>query len=314
MARPRRNPLQLVFSLPRFYAGLMYFVDSTYGSNEYIGTDQNRPVRSITYAMTKCVDDHDDVIVVLNGYDNDLTDAETNGDDTPIILNKNGVTVLFSGRNNKVRAIEADDSIFQITCNQGTIGIVGELITNRWGAGKQSSGIMIVAAKAGTAATVVEVVAASVDAEVFGFYTDSCDGYDELITVNDTAHRANIHHNSLIGDATDTDEGIIISGTNQESVVHHNTLISCGLGTNGAIAVVAAAVMVELSHNIVWSETASEFGIKCHASATGHMVGNLVRTHNSDTANGCVMAKGAFYENYTPVSLLKSGAILPAIA
>ena len=279
----------------------MLFVDSTYGSNSYTGNKPEAPLRSINYAMTKCVDDHDDLIVVLNGYNNDLTDAETNGDDTPITLDKNGVTVLFSGRNNTVQGIEADDSVFKIDANQVTLGVL------------KGGGIMIAAAKAGTAGTVVEIAASAVDAEVFGFYTDSCDGYDELIVVNATAHRAYIHDNYLIGDATDTDEGIRIEGTNQESRIWNNTLITCALGTAG-IDVTAAAVMVDIRGNVLLHEAASKYGIKGHASATGLVIGNMIRTHNSHTSKNVSGAKLAKFENYTPATLLLSGKILPAIA
>ncbi len=303
MSRPKTNTLQFTYTLPRFYAGEILFVDSTYGSNSYRGNKPEKPLKSITYAMTKCVDDHDDLIIVLNGYDNDLTDAETNGDDTPIILNKNGVSVLFSGRNNSIRAIESGDSIFQITCNQGTLGVLNP----------QSDAVWILAAKSGTANTVVEITSASVDAEVYGLKTDSCDGYDELITIDATAHRAFIHDNYLIGDTTDTDEGIIIAGTNQETRIWDNTMFECCAGT-AAISVAAAAVNVDVRRNYLHTLVASKYGLKCHASATGVAMYNFAAAHDSHESKAFTGAKVVWFENLVPSDIAKSGLLNPANA
>jgi len=298
MSRPNTNTHQFVFTLPRFYAGKIFFVDSTYGSNAYEGDKPNQPLQSITYALTKCVDDRDDLIICLDGYNNTVTDALTNGDDTPIVVDKNGVTILAAGRNCVVRGITADDSIFKIDANQVTIGRLNE-----------QCGFAVAAAEAGTAGTVVEIAAAAVDAEVFGFRTQSCDGYDELITISATSHRAWIHHNHFIGDTTDTDEGIMIEGTVAGVIIEDNILALCCTG-NGAIYSASVHTNCLVRRNLIDSRTASKLGINFTANATGIICDN--RVYVAADASGIVNGQCAEFENYVNDAFTTSGFISPA--
>lgn len=290
-----------MFALPRPYKGKVYFVDSTYGSNSYTGLKYDQPLRSITYAMTKCVDDNDDLILVLNGYDNTNTDTETNGDDTPITLDKNGVTVLFTGRNNVAQAIASADSLFKIDANQVTLGV---LDLNR-------DAVYIKAAEAGTESTVVEIAAAAVDAEVFGIKTQSLDGYDEVITINATAHRAHIHDCEFIGDTTDTDEGIVFGGTVAGVKIERCRLVTC-CTANGAIYSNSAHTNCLVKDCIIDSRTASKKGINfAAASATGMLISN--RIYVAADANGCVNQNCAEFDNLINDAFTTNGFPGPAV-
>lgn len=273
-ARPYKQPLQLVWAAPRFNAGRRFYVDSTYGSNSYSGTDPNYPFYSITYAVSKCVDDHDDLIIVRPGYDNTLTDAVTGGDDTPIAIDKNGVTLLFSGKNNVIQAIASADSIFQIDATQVTIGVM------------PNSRVYVKAAEAGTASTVVEIKAGATDAEVYGIRTQSLDNYDEPITIAATAHRAYIHDCWLIGNTTDTDEGVVLGGTVDGVRIENNFIYDCG-ASGGQIYSNAAHTNCIIKNNYLDARTASKKGINFNAgSATGVIVENWIYV---DTDNvGCI--------------------------
>jgi hypothetical protein len=292
--------LNYVFALPRPYRGRIYFVESTYGSNLYSGLKYNEPLRSITYALTKCVDDNDDLIIVLNGYDNDNTDTETNGDDTPIEINKNGVSILFTGRNNIVQAIASGDSIFQINANQVTLGVLD----------KDHDAVWVKAAGAGTTSTVVEIKSAAVDAEVYGIRTQSLDGYDEVVTIAATAHRAYIHDCDFIGDATDTDEGIVIEGTTDQVRIENNRLVLC-CTANGAIYSNSAHTNCLIRGNVIDSRTASKKGINfAGASATGMIISN--RIYAAADANGCVNQNCAEYDNLVNDAFTTNAFVSPA--
>lgn len=288
-----------VFTLPRVYKGKIYFVDSTYGSNSYSGLAYDKPLRSITYAEGKCVDDNDDLIIVLNGYDNTNTDSETGGDDTPIALEKNGMSVLFSGRNNVVQAIGSGDSIFQINANQVTIGTM-----------TPNDAVWVKAAEAGSTSTVVEIKSAAVDAEVFGIKTQSLDGYDEVVTIAATAHRAWIHDCEFIGDTTDTDEGIVIEGTTDQVKIERNRLVLC-CTANGAIYSGSIHTNCLIKDNIIDSRTASKKGINFTANATGMIVSN--RIYVAADANGCVNGQCGEYDNLVNDAFTTGGFPSPAV-
>lgn len=301
MARPFDNRLQFVHSLPRFYAGRILLVDSTYGSNTYVGDDPAQPLKSITYAVSKCVDGHDDLILVMPGYNNDNTDTETNGDDTPITVNKNDVTILFQGRSNTVQAIASADSIFKIDANNVTIGVL------------PNGAIQVAAAAAGTTSTVVEIAAAAVNAEVFGFKNvdgADMDNYDELFTVAATAHGAWIHDIDCVGNTTDTDEGIMIEGTVDGLHIGPNVrLVSCGAG-NGNIYSNSVHTNCHLHGILIDERVASKKGINFNAAATGQI--HDCRVYTAADANAIINGSCAEWENYVNDALTTSGFISPA--
>lgn len=281
MTVPYVNPLQQVILLPRIFFGKLMFVDSTYGSNGD-GNDGSmmKPFKSINYAMSVATDDRDDCVIVMNGYDN--SDATgTNGDSaTSITLDKNGVTVLFEGKNNVVveNSTAGGGSIFKIDANQVTLGVLegGRIQVNA-------------AATAGTTSTVVEIAAAAVDAEVFGLYCSALGNFDEVITVSATSHRADIHDNYMLGDATDTDEGIAVTGTVDQPYIYNNHIITC-CATNGGIYFDGIATNVVVKDNMVNSVTASKKGINFAANALGALIRNNV--YASADANTVVNGTG----------------------
>jgi len=299
MSRPYNNPLQLVHSLPRFYSGRLLFVDSTYGSNSYRGNNVTEPLRSITYALTKCVDDHDDLIVVLNGYDNDNTDAETNGDDTPIDLDKNGTTILFSGRNNMCTPIASGDEMFKFSANQVTLGTL-------------PGSAFFLKDATGATSTAFAFQAAAVDCEVYGARTDdTLDGYDQVVTVSATSHKAHVHDCWLIGDTTDSDIGVSIEGTVAQLWVHDNVIKDCATGASkGNIYSGSVHTMCRIEHNHVSCAEASKFGINFTGNATGVIRYNTVYV-NAD-ANAVVNGNCEEYENYANDAYTTAGFIVPA--
>jgi len=304
MARPFTNVLQFVYALPRFYGGRIFFVDSTYGSNAYQGNLPHQPLRSITYALTKCVDDEDDLIIVLNGYNNTNTDTETNGDDTPIDLNKNSVTILFQGRNNIVRAIGANDSIFKMNATQVTLGVM------------EGSQIQVASCETGsTTATIVEFAALAADCEVFGMQSNvaaGLDGYDEFFTLAATSHRPNIHHNRLVGDGTDSDEYVVSTGAVAGIRIEHNEFY--GAIASGIDLSNAAVTHVVIKHNFI-EVAASMNAVKGHASATGLVAHNFAdMAAASMITNAFVGAKLNFFENYAKDDEDKSGLLDPVVA
>lgn len=300
MARTLQNPLQFVHTLPRFYAGRLLFVDSTYGSNSYNGNMPHQPVRSITYALTKCVDDRDDLIVVLNGYDNDNTDDETNGDDTPIDLDINGVSVLFSGRNNMCTPIASADEMFKFSANQVTLGVLPD------------SAFMLKAAGAGTTSTAFAFQAAAVDCEVYGARTYSTlDNYDQVVTISATSHKARVHHCWLLGDTTDSDIGVSIEGTVDQVWLHDNIIKDCATGASkGNIYSGSVHTNCMIENNHVDCATASKFGINFTANATGTIRRNTI--YVAADANAVVNGNCSEYENYANDAFTTAGFIVPA--
>ena len=70
--------------------GNFYYVDGNNGLDTNPGTDPAYPLLTITYALSLCVDDHDDYIIVI-----DYPETHPGGDeDSPININKNRVHVL----------------------------------------------------------------------------------------------------------------------------------------------------------------------------------------------------------------------------
>lgn len=295
---PYNNPHQMIHCLPRFYGGRILFVHSTYGSNSYEGIDPASPVKSITYALTKCVDEADDLIVVLNGYSNDNTDTETNGDDSPITVDKNGVTILFQGRNNLLTPIADGDEMFKLDANQVTIGVL------------PGGAMLLVAATAGTTATAFAFQAAAVDCEVFGAKCNSTLGnYDEVVTISATAHKARLHDCWFIGDTTDTDEGIMIEGTCDQLWVHDNVIVSCG-AANGGLYSNSAHTNCRIEHNHFDEQVASKKAVNFAAAATGVIRYNTL--YAAADANTIVNGNCAEYENYGNDAFTTAGFIVPA--
>jgi len=202
----------------------------------------------------------------MDGYDNDDTDAETNGDDTPITLDVDGVTILSAGRNVVVQGIAADDSIFKITGDRVRLGALPGCC---W---------QVAAAKAGTAGTIVEFAAGAVDGEVYGLRTVSgsdADGYDELFTITATSHGAYIHDCLLVGNTTDTDEGVVIGGTADRVRIEDNVFIDCGAGS-GNIYSAAIFTNAIVRGNKVLERGTSKKGIIFTANGTGLLDENFI--------------------------------------
>lgn len=302
MARPAPTRVETKFTLPRYHAGNVFFVDSTYGENiAGEGYLPNRPLRSITYALAQCVDDHDDVIIVMNGYDCDNIDTETNGDDTPIEVNKNGVTIYSAGKNVKVKGITADDSIFKIDANQVTISA----LPGCWWTVEDAA--------AGTAGTIVEIAAAAVDAEVAFIRTEpggDADGYDELITITATSHGAYIHDCFLVGNTTDTDEGVVIGGTADNVRIENNTFIDCN-ASGGTIYSAAIHTNCSIIGNRILGNVSAKKGIIFSANATGIIDGNIIAIEDTD-ANGLDPGACGIGRNFVNDAHTTSAFISPA--
>ena len=300
MARPSTNPLQLVYGLPRFYAGLCFFVDSTNGSYSYSGLDPKTPLRSINAAVAKCVADRDDVILVLAGYNNLNTSTETGGDDV-IDLDVDGITVLSCSKNVTVQAIASGGSIFTIGADRVTLGALPGC---QW---------MAIDAVAGTTSTVVEIETGSVGCDVGWINTGpgtTMGNYDELITVAATAHGSYIHDCRFIGDATDTDEGIMIQGTVDGLRVERVTLIDCNTGS-AQIYSNSVHTNCLIKDCLLVSATASKYGINFNgASATGLLVGNRIMV--ADEAKGCVNQLCYELDQWINDAATTQGGIVPA--
>ncbi len=302
------NVAQFVHVLPRFYAGRIQFVESTYGSNLNGGDRPEIPVKSITYALTKMTDDRDDLIVCLPNYDNDLTDAETNGDDTPIDIEVNGLTLLWMGRANFIKAIGSADSAIQIDANQVTIGgLRGQ--TGVYGHDK----LFVKAAGAGTTSTVVEIVAAAVDADVSDIDTNDMGNYDTAVNISATSHRANIHHNRFMGDTTDTDQGVFFAGTVDGVRVTDNIIDECGVdASKGNIYSASIHTKCYVANNKIVSVVASKKGINFSANATGWLVSNYV--YVVADADGVINGNCQEFNQRVNDAFTTQGGLVPARA
>lgn len=275
MARPYVNPVVIRQALPFFAPGRLLFVDSTYGSNSYEGWNPAQPLKSITWALAKCNDDHGDVIVVFDGYDNDDIDTDTNGDDTPITINKDGVSIVSAGKNVIVKGIAANDSVFKIDADRVRISA----LPGCWWTVQD--------AKAGDAGTIVEIAAGAVDAEVAFMRTEpgaDADGYDELITINATAHGAYVHDCFFVGNTTDTDEGIVIGGTTADVRIEDNVFIDC-CASAGTIVSAAVHTNCRIIGNTIVANVGSKKGIVFTDNATGMIDKNTIALEDTD-ANG----------------------------
>jgi hypothetical protein len=65
--------------------GRVFYVDEFNGDNGNEGIDPSAPFATITYALTQCVDDRNDYIIVLDCYDQDTY---------PIVINKSMVHII----------------------------------------------------------------------------------------------------------------------------------------------------------------------------------------------------------------------------
>jgi hypothetical protein len=295
-----KQPYTNVMTLPRQFFGRMLFVDSTYGSNDNIGTNIQKPLKSINYAMDKCADTNDDVIIVLNGYNNDDTDSLTDGDDTPITIDKNRTAVLFAGRNNIVQAIESGDSIFKIDADGVVLGVLpgGE--------------IHVAAAKAGSTSSVVEFSANAVMSIVEGFRTDSLDGYDELITIPTTGKKHHIRNCDFIGDTTDTDEGITLTGTPAQITIEDCRFYECCAGNGAIYASGGIGTNIIVKNCIADTRTASKKGCNFSTNCTGALIKNNLYVEAD--ANGCVNGTGMCeFSNYVNDAETTNGFPGPAV-
>ena len=305
MSRASLNPLQLVYALPRFFAGKMLFVDSTYGLYTYHGTNPAEPCRSINQALDACLDDRDDVIIVMDGYNNTLTDAEMGGDDV-IDIDVDGVTVLSAGRSVTVQAIAVGGSAFQIDADGVTLGALEGCY---W--------TILAAEAAGDTSTIVEIKTGATCAEIYGLRSGinlTLSDYDELITIAATAHSAYIHDCYFKGDTTDTNAGIKFGGTVGNVRVERVTLINCGSGsTEGNIASSSVQTNCLIKDCIISDITASKYGINmAGASATGVLIGNKIMV--ADEAKGCVNQLCYEFDQLINDAAATQGGIVPARA
>jgi hypothetical protein len=255
------------------YPGKVFYVDSTYGSNSQsgagAGVDPNYPFQTITKALSECVHDHGDAIVVRPGYNNTDVDnaamtVDTYADETPITVNKRGVTILFSGFDNYVAAIDSGDKIFDVTVSDVTIKC------------QPYSRLYVKDAESGSTSTVVAIATGAEDVEIADIFTDDdLDGYDEVVTIAADAHNAYIHDCYFIGNTTDTDEGIVIEGTTDGVKITDNVIYDCG-AANGGIYSGSIHTKCLIKNNYIDARTAGKKGINFTANATGEIIENWV--------------------------------------
>jgi len=105
--------------------GNVYYVDGSNGNDGNNGFDPEQPLLTITYALSLCVDDHNDYIIVL-----DYPETHPGGDeDSPIDINKNRVHVLGSNypyargdMQQYLQTANAPAPVFQVTARWVEIG------------------------------------------------------------------------------------------------------------------------------------------------------------------------------------------------
>lgn len=91
-ARTPRSSLELLHDLYRLQRekiiGNIYFVDGFAGLNTNDGLSRSSPFQTIAYALTQCVNDRDDYIIVMDCWQQDVF---------PINVNKSRVHILGAG-------------------------------------------------------------------------------------------------------------------------------------------------------------------------------------------------------------------------
>lgn len=91
---PTQNPWKTAgvanILTPGAAIGDVFYVDGSNGDDDSNGLDPMSPLLTITYALSLCTDDENDVIIVLN-----YPETHPGGDeDSPIVINKNRVHLL----------------------------------------------------------------------------------------------------------------------------------------------------------------------------------------------------------------------------
>jgi len=93
--------------MPSLVLGNVYYVDFFNGSNANDGLTPNSPFLTITYALTLCVNDHDDYIIVMEHYQEVVT------------ISKSRVHIIGVGSNPNYSFVQmnaaADTAIFLVT-------------------------------------------------------------------------------------------------------------------------------------------------------------------------------------------------------
>ena len=271
--------------------GKYFFVDSGNPAAN-IGTF-NQPNTTIKAAVTQCVNNRGDVIIVGPGH------AETISTATSLTLNKAGITIVGLG-NGSLRptlTFSATASILNVTAanikmeNILIVGAIDNIVT----------GFALSAAADGFTLKNVEVRDGASDEE-----------FNILMTIaalcSDVTIDGLIFH-GLAGGMTDC----IVAAGAADRFKLINSYIRCDASDHIADFTAAASVGVIIENNrLINIDAAAGLGIGLHNSCNGYVSRNYV-TNLKDTVVGITGTGMAYCENYMSNALNASGIILPAV-
>ena len=271
--------------------GEYFWVDS--GSvNPIYGTFKG-PFATVKDAVTKCVANRSDVIIIGPGH------AETISSATSLALNKAGVHIvgLGSGSLRPTLTFSATASILNVSAANVTlenvliVGAIDNIVT----------GFALSAAADGFTLKNVEVRDGASDEEFLVLMTIAALCAD--VTID------GLTYHGLGGGMTDC----IVAAGAADRFKLVNSYIRCDASDHICDFTAAASVGVIIDNNrLINIDTGAGLGIGLHNSSNGYVSRNHV-TNLKDTVVGITGTGMAYCENYMSNALNASGIILPAV-